>query len=248
MSFLIFDADKSLSSIGGYQGAEELSGVQPIPVNDGLATIKTVLSKVMQTKEVVINHPLLDTPMIQTVFQPNELCEKMRLEGLVIDSISHTFRQDMRLLEKANKSGQMEMKDWGKIERMYNDFVAKLASLPIWVIVNSHITYDKDGATGNFYFNPQVKGATKDFLAEYFDVVIYTKTNKDKKIYTWQTQADASKYAKDRLGRSDEYIPQDFNIIINAYKKENILNPKILVIGESGTGKTKALMSLSKGK
>jgi hypothetical protein len=38
-------------------------------------------------------------------------------------------------------------------------------------------------------------------------------------------------------------MPQDFSIILSRYKDKGISHPKILVIGESGTGKTRALLT-----
>lgn len=246
MSFVIFDVDKSLASIGGVNGVEQLSGVKPITINNGIDEIKSIFSKLFIKTTVQEDHPLFSSPIEREIFQMNDKCKELGIEGIVIDTLSHCFRQDMRLLEKANKTGQMEMKDWGKLERMYNDFISKLTSLPMWVIVNSHITYDKDGATGQFYYAPQVKGSTKDSLPEYFDCVFYTKTNKDKKIYTWQTVADSIKFGKDRLDVLDDYIAQDYSVVLQKYREGGVEYPKILTIGESGTGKTRALMTLKK--
>jgi hypothetical protein len=166
----------------------------------------------------------------------------------VIDTISHLFRIDMRILESKNKSERMELFDWTKLDRTYNQFISSLIQLPVWVMVNAHITYDKNDL-GQFLFNPLLKGATKDWIGEYFDCILYTKiTNTNNRIqYLWQTKPDTQRYAKDRLDVLDPIMPQDFSMLLNRYREKGIQYPKVLVIGESGTGKTRALMTV-KGK
>ena len=245
--FLILDADKSLSSIGGDTGAKALSGVEPLKITQGMLQIRGFIDQLFTRVIQKTKHPLFIGVVEETVVVPSPLCKEMNLNGIVLDTISHTFRQDMRILEKAQKSGQLEMQDWGKLERLYNEAIMMLVALPTWVIVNCHSDYDKDQSTGMFYYYPGVKGSTKATMIDYFDVVCYTKASRDgKKNYTWQTYADASKFAKDRLGILEGIMPQDFSVIIEAYRSKGIKNPKILVVGESGTGKTRALASLSK--
>ena len=117
--------------------------------------------------------------------------------------------------------------------------------MPVWVVVSSHIKYDKNDL-GQFLFNPMLKGATKEFIGEYFDCILYTRiTNSNNRIqYLWQTRPDSQRYAKDRLDVLDPVMPQDFSILLSRYKEKGIANPKVLVIGESGTGKTRVLMTV----
>ncbi len=118
----------------------------------------------------------------------------------------------------------------------------------MWVIVNSHISYDKNDL-GQFLFYPQLKGSTKDFIGEYFDCILFTRIkNSNGKIqYLWQTKPDSQRFAKDRLDVLEEFIPQNLGAVINRYRQQGI-EPKILVVGESGTGKTRAIRSLSPRK
>jgi hypothetical protein len=175
----------------------------------------------------------------------NDTAKKFQVNGLVIDTISHLFRTDMRILESKNKSERLEIQDWGKLERTYNKLISDLIKLPVWVIVNSHISYDKNDL-GQMLFYPQLKGSTKDFIGEYFDCIFFTKirSTNNQVQYLWQTKPDSQRYAKDRLDILEQYIPQDFGFVINLYKRNGIEHPKILLIGESGTGKTKAISTL----
>lgn len=246
MSFLIFDVDHSLASIGGMKSATTIASISPIPINNGLSEVKSVISRLFTKEEIDFEHPLLEESIKQSVYRINELAQSHSLEGIVIDTISHLFRSDMRILESKNKSERLELFDWAKLERMYNQFISTLTNLPVWVVVNSHITYDKNDL-GQFLFNPQLKGSTKDFIAEYFDCILYTRvSNSNNKVqYLWQTKPDSQRFAKDRLDVLEPVIQQNFYTVISKYRDKGINNPKILVIGESGTGKTRALTTVN---
>ncbi len=245
MSFLIFDIDRSLASIGGTNKAEVISSIKPIQITNGLSEVTAVLSKLFTKQKVVYEHPLLQDNIKQSIYKSSSTATSYELEGIVIDTISHLFRIDMRILESKNKSERLELFDWSKLDRTYNQFISSIIQLPVWVVVNSHITYDKNDL-GQFLFNPLLKGATKDWIGEYFDCILYTKiTNSNNRIeYLWQTKPDTQRYAKDRLGVLDTIMPQDFSILLSRYQSKGILYPKVLVIGESGTGKTRALTTI----
>lgn len=243
MSVLIFDADKSLASIGGYENCEKQFGIKPISVNNGLKDISDILNNIFVRKEVQETHPLFKEKYTRTVYELKEEAKKLNLEAIVIDTLSHCFRQDMRLLEQANHSGAMEMKDWGTLERKYNAFISRISLLPLPIIINSHISTSKN-ADGTLYFSPALKGSTADFIYEYFDCIFYTKPTKDKKKFEWQTFASNVKFGKDRLGLLEDFIPQNYKEVLTKYREQNNPNPKVLVIGESGTNKTRALLTL----
>jgi len=245
MSFLIFDVDHSLASVGGLEIAGRYSGIKPIQITNGLMEVREVVSKLFVREQVDYQHPLLTEKIKQSVYKLSSLANGYELEGIVIDTISHLFRTDMRILESRNKSERLELFDWAKLERMYNQFISSVVQLPVWVVVNSHIKYDKNDL-GQFLFHPQLKGSTKDSILEYFDCILFTRiTNSNNRIqYLWQTRPDSQRYAKDRLDVLDPVMPQDFSILLSRYREKGISNPKVLVIGESGTGKTRALMSV----
>jgi len=246
MSFLIFDVDHSLASIGGDKAAEEISSFPPIKVTDGIADINNIIYKLFNKEDRVYTHPLIPQSIKHSFFKLNDVAKKFQVSGIVIDTISHLFRTDMRILESKNKSERLEFEGWGKLERMYHLLISDLIKLPIWVIVNSHLSYDKNDL-GQFLFYPQLKGSTKDFIGEYFDCIFFTriKNSNNKAQYLWQTKPDNQRFAKDRLDVLEPFIQQDFGAVINLYKQNGIAYPKILVIGESGTGKTRAIRTLN---
>jgi hypothetical protein len=247
MPFLILDVDHSLASVGGLELAGKYSGIKPIQITNGLLEVKDVVSKLFVKEHIDYQHPLLSEKIKQSVFKLSSLATGYGLEGIVIDTISHLFRTDMRILESKNKSERLELFDWAKLERMYNQFISFLVQLPVWVTVNSHIQYDKNDL-GQFLFHPAVKGSTKDSMLEYFDCILYTKVNNSNNRiqYLWQTRPDTQRYAKDRLDVLDPVMLQDFSILLSRYKEKGIANPKVLVIGESGSGKSRALMTANR--
>ena len=163
MSFLIFDVDHSLASIGGDLIATNVSEIKPIKVTNGSTQVSDVLSSLFVKKETDYEHPLLPKGIRKSFFEVSQLAKNNYLQGIVIDTISQLFRTDMRILEAKNKAERLELQDWAKLERVYNSLIASLIQLPVWVVVNSHITYDKNDL-GQFRFYPQLKGAAKDFI------------------------------------------------------------------------------------
>jgi hypothetical protein len=177
-------------------------------------------------------------------YEYGQLAKDQNITGIVIDTISHIFGQDLRILELKNQGKQLQQQDWGTLERLYLTFFEALKHLPCWVIVNCHTTYDKSDS-GAFYYYPLLKGKAKDRIREFFDAVLYTKTSSDKKNYSWQSFADNARMAKDRINVLEPTLPQDLRYVIDRYRSKGY-EAKVLIIGESGTGKTKALSTINK--
>jgi len=241
---LIFDVDNSLASIGGAKKAEELFGFPPLRITGGGEQIYQNLQKLFTVKQEKKSHPLFGDEYSEPVVEKTELAKKSGLQCIVIDTLSHAFAQSMRQLEAKNKSQAMEMQDWGYLDRKYWTLLEMIKLLPVVVIVNCHSDYDKDQATGMFYYGTTLKGSTKMNLNQFFDEVYYTKVSKDgKKIYNWQTFADSSKFAKTRVD-AENIVAQNYEPILQKYRANHMNPPKFLIIGESGTGKTKSLLTL----
>ena len=111
MSFLIFDVDHSLASIGGDTAAETISAIKPIKITSGSSQVTDVLSNLFIKKAEKYEHPLLKGGMNISLFEKSDLAKNNKLEGIVIDTVSHLFRTDMRILEAKNKSERLEIQD-----------------------------------------------------------------------------------------------------------------------------------------
>jgi hypothetical protein len=255
MKFIIFDPDRSLATIGSPEAIEKLSGFRAMPIDMGLAEIKTYLTHLFSSKQVEVEHPLFKTVKKEWEIILSPLAEEQGLEGVVIDTISTAGLQTRNaMVEKARPNAKgykaMEMQDWGAYGQELSAFAQMLSKLPTWVVVNAHADYSMDDKLGCNILTPAVKGAGKFEIARYFDVVLYSKVvkSKGKSEYYWVTKPDERMpLAKDRNDLLESVIPQDLGAIIRAYKEAGLNVPKILVIGDSGQGKTHALKTLTKG-
>jgi len=252
MKFLIFDTDRSLATIGGKEDILRATGGIPhLPISGGVMQIKEVLDRLWVKSIVEERHELLDIVFRDEVYTPTPAGNQLGLDGIVLDTVSFLFAQDKRILEDKSGGGQLEQRDWGKLERYYTSLFQALSGLPAWVIVNAHIKYDKDSEKGVFVWGPQVQGQTFGNLPKYFDCVFYTKTaiapTTKERLFSWQTAPDIGKNAKDRKDLMKEnFIPMDHGVVIKKYQDAGIPYPKILIIGDSGSGKTKALTTINK--
>jgi hypothetical protein len=248
---LLFDVDSSLASLGtAAQVTEMCGGIEPISIGtDGLVTVMEVINNLFVAQHVVRAHPVITGANIkETVVVPSPKAVEYKVDCLIVDTYSHLQRNDLRLLEQARPTKQMEIQDWGVIERMYNLSLNLIKRLPIPVVINCHSTTDRD-QMGNFQYNAALKGKAGEFINEYFDLVLYTQTAKAKDgtyVFNWLTKPDAMRKAKDRLNLLPPIVPQDFEKVLKVYADAGYKAPKILVIGESGTGKTRALATLPK--
>ena len=142
----------------------------------------------------------------------------------------------------------MDKQEW----QIYGDRLGRtvklLRKLPITVVCTAHRDWEKDDQAGYIIEVPGLKGANKVEAARHFDVVLYSHvTMKQDKAsagifqtaeYMWQTKPDERRpFAKDRLNLLPAIVPQDLGNIIRLYREHGI-QPKILIIGDSGTGKT----------
>jgi len=170
LSYLICDVDRSLSTLGGDKGVTAISGVPPVPITKGVTQITNIMGRLFQEKVSKIEHPLFGTST-ETIIEAQPLAVKNDLRGIVIDTFSVAMKQEMRQIVGIDKASgrpkQPEMRDWGTLARVGEDFLLWLQKLPIWAVVNCHIDYDKDGTTGNFYWVPQISGGTKMELMKY---------------------------------------------------------------------------------
>jgi hypothetical protein len=252
MSFLIFDADRSLSTLGGPDAVKALcGGIPSIPVTEGFTSIRATFAKLFQKEKVKTVHPLAGE-IEEEKITLNKAATELKLQGIVLDTYTHAARQEMRQIaginQKTRQPNQMELQQWGMFGTRNDVLLSLLKELPTWVICNVHLDYDKDGTTGQMMFMPQIGGSTKTMMAQFFDCVFFTKVAQNgttARKYLWDVAPTANKMAKDRVSALGvEPIEQNFDVVLKAYASKGILNPKILVIGESGTGKTRALSTI----
>jgi hypothetical protein len=255
--YLILDADRSLATIGGNPGAEQLLGIPPVQVSDIDSILK--LLRTLFVKEVVTDeHPLF--PGMKNERERivlNKQGRQVGLDGIVIDTVSmvgvNTAETVKNTRGKTTKDGTLilDQRGYGILKDKFTRLISVLSELELTIIVNSHVRQEKD-EIGAITEMPDIPGSSRQMLKRWFDVVVYNRVRGRKDgdpEYLWQIEPDERRLAKDRLDRLDSdaegMIPQDFAGIIETYQKNGIENPKILVVGDSGTGKTRALATLA---
>lgn len=265
MSFLLFDYDRSLASIGGEEGAADILGVPPVRMSSGVTHLKDTIQNVVKPEKKEIQHPILGgTGETETRIVPNEKGQEVGLEGLIIDSGSRLAQYEkQKTRERMNEQRKADGKEpldsldrswWGQYGDMMTRFWRMMSKMDLTVIVTSHEKVDKDDV-GRRYHAPNIKGSSADRMIEYFDVVLYHRAegNGEDLTFWWQTRQTETRPAKDRKGlleprmeffKGGKLLKGGYAKIIGDYRKAGIEHPKILAVGESGRGKTLSLQTL----
>ena len=248
MTSLIFDYDGSLASIGSDETLKRLFGILPIRIHHGLNETKSVIKKLIKPVKRKLEHPLLeDNPIVQEYFELSDKANELQLEAIVFDTASALGFQERNEIKTSRHIETMDQRGWGYYADNLNMFIYNMCSLPIKTIFNVHSDRDKDVGEKVIEY-PALKGSCKNEIQKWFDIILFTKVIQDpatkEASYSWLTKPEEGRFAKDRLGVLPAIIPQDFSFIFGKYEEAGIVNPNILVIGESGTGKSKALATM----
>jgi hypothetical protein len=242
MKFLIFDVDRSLSSIGGEAAATKLSGFPPVQVTGGTKEFGQFMGQLFTKTETQVKHPLFDiTGSLTVTYNLTPKATELGVQAIVLDTFSVLMEQDMFLLMAKGKTGRMDKQLYGELGENGSKLMHYVSKLPMTVIFLCHEGEPKETANGKIAIYPGIKGATKTECQRFFDVIMYIETRKDKagkRTLVWLTKGNEEKFAKERLNLLDEYAEPDLGKVIQTYQKAGIVHPKILLIGRSGLGKT----------
>lgn len=247
-STLVFDYDGSLASIGGEAKLLQTFGIRPIRIHKGLEQTKSVIKKLTKPIQKAIDHPLLDdVAVLEEGYELSQKSKELNLDCLVFDTVTAMGLQERNQIKLRRNIETMDQRGWGVYGDSMNSFIYSICSLPVKTIFNAHI--DRDREAGETVLElPSIKGSSKVEIQKWFDVILFTRVSTDPKTkeskFYWQTKPSEGRYAKDRLGILPSSIPQNFQLIFDEYEKAGIKHPNILVLGDSGTGKSKALSSL----
>ena len=249
MTTLIFDYDGSLASIGSDDVLLRTFGIMPIRIQKGLEQTKLIVRKLIKPVKRKLDHPLLEnSQVIEEGFELSDKAKELNLSCIAFDTASALGFQTRHELKIARHLEVLDQRGWGTYGDNLNMFVYNVCSLPVKTIFNVHSDRDKD-VGGEVIEYPALKGSCKNEIQKWFDIILYTKVSQDPKTneasFCWLTKPEEGRYAKDRLGILPAVIPQDFNYILERYEEAGIYHPNIFVIGESGTGKSKALATIN---
>ena len=246
---LLFDFDNSLASIGSPEQQQKLFVFPPIRIFKGLEQTRMIIKQLIRPVRSAMTHPLFENAAIENEgFDLSVKSKEMNLQCIVFDTITALGLQERNQLKNSKKLDTLDQRSWGIYGDAINSFIYNMCSLPLKMIFNAHIDRERD-VEGETIELPALKGGSKTEVLKWFDVVLFTRVSRDPKtdetIFQWQTKPQEGRFAKDRLNVLPETMPQDFSIVFAKYEEAGIYNPKVLVLGDSGTGKTRALASIN---
>lgn len=247
---LVFDYDGSLASIGGDEVLKRTFGILPIRINKGLDQTRTIVKKLVKPVRTLLSHPLIESETIESDgYSLSERCSELNLDCLVFDTISALGFQERLQIKHKRKIDTLDLRSWGMYGDNINTFVYNICSLPIKTIFNVHIDRDRDVGEEIIEY-PALKGNSKNEIQRHFDLILFTRVTLNPKTkessFYWQTKPEEGRYAKDRLNVLPAMIPQDFGYVFDQYEKAGIKHPNVLILGDSGTGKSRALVTINK--
>lgn len=250
MTTLVFDYDGSLASIGNDQTLLKCFGIMPIKIHKGLEQTKSVIKKLIKPVKTKLSHPLLDNDVVyEEGFELSERSRQMKLSCLVFDTASALGFQERNQIKVNRHIDTLDQRGWGYYGDNLNTFIYNMCSIPVKVIFNVHSDREQN-SFGEVLELPALKGSCKNEVQKWFDIILFTKIIQDPKTkerqFCWTTKPEDGRFAKDRLNILPPIIPQDFHFVFGKYEEAGITFPKVLVIGESGTGKSRALATISK--
>lgn len=246
---LVFDIDHSLSTIGGKEQQEAVFGLPAVPWSGSASSLGNKLQELLSVNEVTEEHPLLGTLGTTLTVEFNEKFKQAGVNMLIIDTLTMLGAQERSEIVKKSKLETMDMRSWGLYGDTMEKFVNILSKCNFPVIVTGHVKRKED-EFGRPIEVPDLKGSITEACGRYFDVIAYSKVEKNasdkSKLFSWIVTADNRyKFAKNRGGHLPPVIPQDISYVLNAYKEKGVHNPKILILGDTGNGKSWSLQTIN---
>lgn len=250
--FLLLDADRSLASIGGAAGCEQRLGAAPIPITD-IDSIFQVFRHLLAKERVQLAHEMFPgMTREETRITVNEQARELGLDGLIIDTLSRVATYEMETITRENEADQMRKRDWGLLKDRFTRLINTISRLEdLTIIVNTHVRREKD-EIGAVLEQPQIPGSMRDEIGGWFDLILHTRVKSrpsGESAFFWQVSPTERRFAKDRLGvlepDNEGLIAQDYSYLLRAYADQGVPHPKILVVGETGTGKTRSLATIN---
>lgn len=254
---LLFDADGSTASIGGEQVQREYLGFASRPVLRGVSEVRDYMIKLLSFEKVKVPDDIFpnEYQLVDKVTF-NEQAAGLGLNGWALDTLSVAAQQEKQQLHKQHKVRLLDERGraiWGLFGDMILRFLSLILHSPGFVIVNSHTDF-KESAIGTDMELPAVQGRARMEIQKVFDAIFYTEVvpglDKEEPRYLWRTQPTAERsQVKIRVPPGieipfDVLIEQDFAPVLDFYEGLGIV-PKILILGQSGTGKTRALTTIN---
>lgn len=236
-----------LRSLGTPERIKEVFGFKPITAKVW-TSIEKVFEKIggWQTTVEVLNiaGQQFENPVDKFVLhKPYD-----QLDALVIDTVDGMYWSLKQYLLGGKDGSNQSI--WDKLQNISIRLFDKFGGMDIMVVALCHEKTETKGEETTVA--PFMQGAFKDNLGDYFDIIMYSRVYRKRdgtSDFRWQLIPDvyrACRVSDDKLYQfAKKYpngeIPQDYSLLL---KNTEIQNPKILVIGPYGSGKTYSLRTL----
>jgi len=173
----------------------------------------------------------------------NDRAIEMGLHTMVLDSISGMGESLRLTMIEESRFNNMSKDLWGKYAVKVGKLVNTIRDLPINFIVTCHIDYKEDNVGVDQHF-AAIKGGQKTDMLRWFDIIVYTYVDDQGDLW-WQVQRDENRPSiRSRVPikawEGQKYVSQNFGPIYKTYTTPF----KMLLIGDSGTGKTSSLVTI----
>lgn len=246
---LIYDIDRGLKSLADDARIKEIFGYLP--------------RRFIRTKSFIdLFIKMHKAEVLKTEDELGEiLAEQFTMKGdvqiEVLDSI--TAYQGQTKKEVRGDADKLSLPMWGEVGESMEEMVLLLARTNTHVIILGHTKESKDDDLGIIRHVPALSGRMQNEIGRHFDLVLYTGVETDaktgKRYYYWQVLADERRSAKCRIEAVSKYaekeggrIPQDFGLLFSLMLGKSVPEQhtavKILILGDTGTGKTYSLRTL----
>ena len=259
----VFDVDRSLSVLGDKKELKGIFGLDPIAISteykvqlqydDGRKVIKSgpdqhliALLRMLFVKErVTVKNELLEIETEEIVTRPTDKARELGLRGIAVDTISGLGEGMRNHMVDQGRFDMMTRDLWGKYGTSMSTLMNILKELPTQVFLTCHV--DRiDGEEGIVIEYPAIKGAQKTDALRWFDVIVFHHVIGDKVF--WQVAKDEKRpFIRSRRPipewEGQTHVEMDYLPVLRAYRKSP--TPlKMLVCGDSGTGKTTAFKTM----
>ena len=244
MKILMLNSDirpTGIESLGKKEKIAKIFGVEPIDIPNWdvlLQVTKAIGDTKIVNKKVKVGAIDVVTPTPEYRF----FIGFEGLNAIVIDTIDSPFWFMKEKYLGSNPEANMNI--WDKLSNQTMKWMSNFGRIPAIGIVLCH------QKTSNDNISAFLQGSFKDQIGSVFDIILFTKVYKTKagSRFVWQVLADTLRATRttpklqeymDSINESE--INQDFDVLLSNC---GIDNPKVLIIGEYGSGKTHSLRTL----